>query len=149
MIRRTTGSLYSLCRSVYIPVRTFASNQELFDKAQKDLKTLKEEPDVDVKLQMYGLFKQATVGDVQGSRPGMMDFAGRAKFDAWTKVKGLSKEEAQAKYAKIVETLLGEQAPPPPAGSAPMGLTPVEGLDVRSIFIHSSSSSIMASMGTP
>ncbi|PIO75932.1 enoyl-CoA hydratase/isomerase family protein [Teladorsagia circumcincta] len=130
MISRYSSTLYSLCRSAYIPIRTFASNQELFEKAQANLKTLTEEPDVDVKLQMYALFKQATVGDVQGSRPGMMDFAGRAKFDAWTKVKGISKEEAQAKYAKIVESLLGEQSPPPAAGSAPMGLKPVEGLDV-------------------
>ncbi|KAK6011986.1 acyl CoA binding protein [Ostertagia ostertagi] len=129
MISRYSSSLYSLCRSAYIPMRTFASNQELFEKAQANVKTLTEEPDVDVKLQMYALFKQATVGDVQGSRPGMMDFAGRAKFDAWTKVKGISKEEAQAKYAKIVESLLGEQSPPPAAGSAPMGLKPVEGLD--------------------
>ncbi|KAK6030413.1 enoyl-CoA hydratase/isomerase family protein [Ostertagia ostertagi] len=129
MISRYSSSLYSLCRSAYIPMRTFASNQELFEKAQANVKTLTEEPDVDVKLQMYALFKQATVGDVQGSRPGMMDFAGRAKFDAWTKVKGISKEEAQAKYAKIVESLLGEQSPPPAAGSTPMGLKPVEGLD--------------------
>uniref|UniRef100_A0A0K0DIE5 ACB domain-containing protein n=1 Tax=Angiostrongylus cantonensis TaxID=6313 RepID=A0A0K0DIE5_ANGCA len=71
--------------------RTFASNQELFEKAQANLKKLAEEPDVDVKLQIYALFKQATIGDVQGSRPGMMDFAGRAKYDAWAKVKGISK----------------------------------------------------------
>ncbi|XGW12902.1 hypothetical protein V3C99_013502 [Haemonchus contortus] len=130
MISRSSTSLHSLCRSFYLPKRSFASNQELFEKAQADLKTLKEEPDVDVKLQMYALFKQATVGDVQGSRPGMMDFAGRAKFDAWSKIKGISKDEAQAQYAKLVQSLLGEQTPSAPPGTAPMGLQPVEGLDV-------------------
>ena len=49
------------------------------------MKTLKEAPSNDDLLELYALFKQATAGDVTGSRPGMMDFKGRAKFDAWTK----------------------------------------------------------------
>ncbi|WKX93843.1 hypothetical protein Q1695_011254 [Nippostrongylus brasiliensis] len=133
MISRYSGVLSSICRSMQntVPMRAFASNQELFEKAQANLKTLKDEPDVDVKLQMYALFKQATVGDVQGSRPGMMDFAGRAKYDAWVKVKGIAKEEAQLKYAKLVESLLGEQQPvSSPSGSSPMGLAPVDGLNI-------------------
>ena len=32
------------------------------------------------KLLFYGKFKQATVGDVNTSRPGMLDFVGRAKW---------------------------------------------------------------------
>ncbi|KAK6736133.1 hypothetical protein RB195_019045 [Necator americanus] len=135
MIRRCSTSIASLCRSAFVaqrlPVRTFASNKELFEKAQKDLKTLAEEPDVDVKLEIYALFKQATVGDVQGSRPGMMDFAGRAKYDAWTKFKGISQEEAQLKYAKLVNTLVGAQeSTSPSSGQGVMGLEPVDGLDI-------------------
>lgn len=131
MISRHAATLQSLFRSVYVSsLRTFASNQELFEKAQASLKTLKEEPDVDVKLKIYALFKQATIGDVQGSRPGMLDFAGRAKYDAWAQVKGIAKEEAQTKYAKLIESLLSEQAPSAPTGSAPLGLEPVDGLEV-------------------
>ncbi|VDM52379.1 unnamed protein product [Angiostrongylus costaricensis] len=111
--------------------RTLASNQELFEKAQANLKKLVEEQDVDVKLQIYALFKQATIGDVQGSRPGMMDFAGRAKYDAWAKVKGISKDEAQLKYASLVDSLLGEQQPVATSASeTPIGLKAVNGLDV-------------------
>lgn len=113
-----------------VPVRTFASNQELFEKAQANLKTLTEEPDVDVKLQIYALFKQATIGDIQGNRPGMMDFTGRAKYDAWAKVKGISKEEAQLKYATIVDSLVGAQPVATSTGQIPMGLTAVNGLDI-------------------
>lgn len=57
----------------------------------------------DVMLEMYALYKQATVGDVTGSRPGMMDLKGRAKYDAWTKVKGTSKADAMTKYIAVVE----------------------------------------------
>ncbi|MFT3693471.1 MAG: acyl-CoA-binding protein [Kofleriaceae bacterium] len=56
----------------------------------------------DVMLEMYALYKQATVGDVSGSRPGMMDLKGRAKYDAWAKIKGTSKSDAMTKYIAVV-----------------------------------------------
>ena len=61
----------------------------------------------DVQLDLYGLFKQATLGDVSGSRPGMLDVRGRAKYDAWAKRKGLSKDAAMEQYIAIV----GKHAP--------------------------------------
>ena len=57
----------------------------------------------DVMLDMYALYKQATSGDVSGARPGMMDLRGRAKYDAWTKMKGLSSDDAMTKYIALVE----------------------------------------------
>ena len=57
----------------------------------------------DVLLDMYALYKQATVGDVSGSRPGMLDLKGRAKYDAWAKQKGTSKDSAMAAYIALVE----------------------------------------------
>ena len=57
----------------------------------------------DVMLDMYALFKQATVGDVSGSRPGMLDIRGRAKYDAWGKRKGTSKDAAMTAYIALVE----------------------------------------------
>ena len=57
----------------------------------------------DVMLDMYALYKQATVGDVNGSRPGMLDLKGRAKYDAWTKYKGKSKDDAMTAYIAVVE----------------------------------------------
>jgi carboxylesterase len=53
-------------------------------------------------LELYALYKQATVGDVVGSRPGMMDLKGRGKFDAWAKRKGTSKDSAMQAYIDLV-----------------------------------------------
>jgi diazepam-binding inhibitor (GABA receptor modulating acyl-CoA-binding protein) len=46
------------------------------------------------------------VGDVQGSRPGMLDFKGRAKFDAWSAKKGVAKSNAESDYVKLVGKLV-------------------------------------------
>ena len=78
---------------------------EQFEDAQKRVKTLTEAPSNDELLELYALYKQATVGDVSGSRPGMMDFKGRAKFDAWTKKKGTAKEAAMTSYVGVVNRL--------------------------------------------
>ncbi len=77
-----------------------------FEQAQKDSKTLTQRPSNEDMLFMYAHFKQATAGDVQGSRPGMMDMVGRAKYDAWAKLKGLGKADAEKKYVDKVNALL-------------------------------------------
>ena len=78
---------------------------EKFEDAQKRVKQLKESPSNDDLLQLYALYKQATVGDVSGSRPGMMDFKGRAKFDAWSTKKGTAKDKAMDSYVALVDRL--------------------------------------------
>jgi acyl-CoA-binding protein len=80
---------------------------ESFEDAQRRVKDLKSTPSNETLLELYALYKQGTVGDVQGSRPGMMDFKGRAKFDAWAKRKGMGKEEAMQAYVKLVDGLVG------------------------------------------
>lgn len=62
-------------------------------------------PSNEMKLEFYGLYKQATEGDVSGKRPGMMDFVGRAKYDAWEKLKGASSDEAMQQYIDKLNTL--------------------------------------------
>lgn len=62
-------------------------------------------PSNELKLEFYALYKQATEGDVSGKRPGMMDFVGRAKYDAWEKTKGMSSEEAMQTYIDRLEAL--------------------------------------------
>mmetsp|Transcript_109904 Transcript_109904/g.154095 ORF Transcript_109904/g.154095 Transcript_109904/m.154095 type:complete len:97 (+) Transcript_109904:37-327(+) len=54
------------------------------------------------KLETYALYKQATVGDVQGSQPWAVQLEARAKWDAWNANKGMSKEDAMKAYiAKV------------------------------------------------
>ena len=59
----------------------------------------------DAQLELYALYKQATTGDVTGSRPGMIDIRGRAKFDAWAKRKGTTKDAAKQAYVALVGKL--------------------------------------------
>jgi hypothetical protein len=77
-----------------------------FNQAAEDVKKLSSRPDNQTLLELYALFKQATDGDVSGSRPGMLDVKGRAKFDAWAKKKGLSSEAAMKDYIALVTKLI-------------------------------------------
>ena len=56
----------------------------------------------DVLLDLYALYKQATVGNATGDRPGMLDLKGRAKYDAWAKKKGMTKDAAMQAYIDVV-----------------------------------------------
>lgn len=82
------------------------ADAKAFEKAQADVKTLTKRPGNDDMLFLYAHFKQASAGDVQGSRPGMMDLVGRAKYDAWAKLKGTTQDAAMQKYVDKVTALL-------------------------------------------
>lgn len=76
-----------------------------FERAKDEVTKLSKEPDSDVKLRLYALFKQATKGDCTGDRPGMMDFVGRAKYDAWIALSGTTRDDAMDQYIALVEEL--------------------------------------------
>jgi len=76
-----------------------------FDKAAEESKQLPRRPDNETLLKLYAYFKQATVGDVAGKRPGMFDMVGRAKHDAWAGIKGTSTDSAMQTYIDLVERL--------------------------------------------
>ncbi|MCL4801884.1 MAG: acyl-CoA-binding protein [Burkholderiales bacterium] len=76
-----------------------------FEAAAQAVKKLDEDPGNEVKLQLYALYKQGSEGDVEGRRPGFTDIVGRAKYDAWAKVKGMTREAAMQKYVDLVKSL--------------------------------------------
>ncbi|MCK6424848.1 MAG: acyl-CoA-binding protein [Burkholderiaceae bacterium] len=76
-----------------------------FETAVADSKKLSERPDNATLLKLYSLYKQATDGDVQGSRPGFTAFVERAKYDAWAGLQGMSAEDAMQDYIDLVESL--------------------------------------------
>lgn len=78
-----------------------------FEQAQKDIKTLTSRPGNDDLLFLYAHYKQGVEGDVSGKRPGMLDMVGRAKYDAWAQLKGMSQADAQQKYIDKVKALVG------------------------------------------
>ncbi|KAK6523611.1 hypothetical protein TWF281_001593 [Arthrobotrys megalospora] len=76
-----------------------------FEAAAAAANAFTKKPTNDELLNLYALYKQATVGDTNTERPGMMDFAGKYKWDAWKSQEGKSKEDAETEYIAYVETL--------------------------------------------
>jgi acyl-CoA-binding protein len=76
-----------------------------FQSAVDKTKNFTKRPDNQELLDLYGLFKQATDGDVTGERPGGFDFKAIMKFDAWEKNKGKAKEQAMNEYVAFVNKL--------------------------------------------
>lgn len=60
-------------------------------------------------LNFYGLFKQATVGDVNIDKPSFYQLEAKAKFNAWEKVKGKSQEQAKHEYVEAALTYFPEE----------------------------------------
>jgi carboxylesterase len=81
-----------------------------FDAAAAASKTLRKPPDNETLLALYSLYKQASVGDVSGDRPGALDMVNRAKFDAWASRKGTSRDDAMRGYIDLVGKLKAEDA---------------------------------------
>ena len=78
---------------------------ENFKSAADRATKLAKRPPNDILLQLYALYKQGNEGEIKGDRPGFADFEGRAKFDAWNKIRGISNDEAKQEYISLVEKL--------------------------------------------
>lgn len=76
-----------------------------FNAAAEDVKTFTKRPSDDELLELYALFKQGTVGDNETDKPGLLDFKGKAKWQAWTNKKGLAKDAAQQAYIDLAGQL--------------------------------------------
>ncbi|KAM6945849.1 acyl-CoA-binding protein [Aplochiton taeniatus] len=80
-------------------------SQEDFDKAYYVVRNLEKRPSHADLSDIYGLYKQATVGDVSIERPRIFDFTGKSKWDAWNSKKGMSKEDAIKGYISKAEEM--------------------------------------------
>ncbi len=90
-------------------------DRKTFDEAVVKVKTLPKAPPPKTLLDLYSLYKQATVGDVSGARPGRLNFRARAKFDSWKTRAGMSTDDAMRAYVTVVNELLSK------AGMSPVG----------------------------
>ena len=79
--------------------------QTAFEQAVAQSKDLSERPDNQTLLKIYGLYKQATQGDVSDAKPGFGDMVGRAKWDAWNALKGQSQDQARQGYIDLIDSL--------------------------------------------
>jgi len=91
-------------------IQEFADEIGRSTLAARYVKTLAKAPDNDALLQLYALYKQASVGDVSGDRPSLMDPVGRAKYDAWTACRSMAAADAMAAYGALVEKLKAREA---------------------------------------
>ena len=85
-----------------------STENELFENAAVAAKSLPERPDDTTLLELYALYKQGSGGDVSGDKPGIFDFVGAAKYEAWEKLRGTRKEDAQSRYIELIRKLDGE-----------------------------------------
>jgi len=76
-----------------------------FAAALANSKNLTERPDNATLLQIYALYKQGSLGDNTEKKPGFGDMVGRAKWDAWAKLKGTSQDDAKQQYIDLIGSL--------------------------------------------
>ncbi|XP_029444672.1 acyl-CoA-binding domain-containing protein 7 [Rhinatrema bivittatum] len=82
------------------------SVQADFQKAADDIRKLKEKPTDEEMKELYSLYKQAMVGDINIECPGMTDLKGKAKWDGWNSKKGMSKEDAMKAYIALSKQMV-------------------------------------------
>ncbi|XP_021517388.1 acyl-CoA-binding domain-containing protein 7 [Meriones unguiculatus] len=82
------------------------SLQADFDQATQDVRKLKSRPEDEELKELYGLYKQSIVGDINIACPAMLDLKGKAKWEAWNLQKGLSKDDAMTAYISKARELI-------------------------------------------
>lgn len=82
-------------------------NSDLFERAAKYVALNSSKFDTHTLLQLYAWFKQAQEGPCNTNKPGLFDFQGKQKWEAWKKLGNLNKQDAQSEYV----TLLSECHP--------------------------------------
>jgi diazepam-binding inhibitor (GABA receptor modulating acyl-CoA-binding protein) len=92
-------------RLIFCGGKTMSDLNAQFEKAAQEVMELPRRPDDQTLLKLYGLYKQATEGNIKGKRPGFTDVKGRAKYDAWSRLRGKSPEWAKGEYVKLVAEL--------------------------------------------
>ena len=76
-----------------------------FEQAVADSKNLSERPDNATLLKLYAFYKQGGTGDNLDKKPGFGDMVARAKWDAWSKLKGTSQQAAMQQYIDLIADL--------------------------------------------
>ncbi len=80
-------------------------DDEGFADARKKVEELYTRMDNKTIRKVYAYYKQATEGDISGKRPSALRFRDRVKFDAWSSISGMSREDAKSAYIDLVNNL--------------------------------------------
>ena len=79
---------------------------ELFKNSTEKVKKLSYKPDDRILLELYGLYKQSIVGNINIEKPWVIQMEACAKWEAWNSCKGMDKEISMLKYVNIVNMLI-------------------------------------------
>ena len=79
--------------------------QTAFENARQASTELTQRPDNATLLRLYALYKQGSLGDNSQPRPPFSDLVVRAKWDAWTSLKGMPREQAMRQYIDLIASL--------------------------------------------
>lgn len=82
-----------------------SSLETQFQNAAQQVQNLSKKPSNDELLKLYGLYKQSTIGDNNTPQPGFLDVKGKAKWNNWSSLRGLSKTNAMNQYISFTEEL--------------------------------------------
>ncbi len=78
-------------------------------KRVKDEDKIPKDTSDDDMLELYSLFKQGSIGDVNIDAPGMFSYPKtKAKYNAWLAKKGMDKKTAMENYIQHAKKLMGE-----------------------------------------
>ncbi|XP_012586730.1 PREDICTED: acyl-CoA-binding domain-containing protein 7 isoform X2 [Condylura cristata] len=77
------------------------SLQDDFDRVAQDVRKLKTRPDDEELKELYGLYKQSIIGDIDIGCPVLLDLKGKAKWEAWN----LKKDAMSAYISKAKELI--------------------------------------------
>jgi len=81
-------------------------NSSQFINATLVVKKLKSTPNNEQLCSLYGLYKQATIGNNTTTKPSMFDLKANSKWNAWMSYKDLSTYDAEVKYITLVNQLI-------------------------------------------
>lgn len=84
------------------------SIDEKFKQAVEDVKNLPNRPNDETLLQLYGLYKQVTIGNIDIPQPWAIQIEKRAKWDSWKLFENMDKLKAMARYVEVVENLISQ-----------------------------------------
>ncbi|XP_010883059.1 acyl-CoA-binding domain-containing protein 7 isoform X1 [Esox lucius] len=79
-----------------------------FELVATDVKKVKTRPSDQELLDIYGLYKQAIVGDINIDKPGLLDMKAKAKWEAWDSRTGMSKEDAMTAYITLAKEIINK-----------------------------------------
>jgi len=76
-----------------------------FKECQNILQRQDKINDTNTLLKLYGLYKQATIGNNIDEEPNIIYFRDYCKWESWNKYRNLTKKEAKTKFIEFTNTL--------------------------------------------